>query len=76
MNRFENISNTDLTRIINDWVKNERDRRVLHRKLIDGISYERIAEEFSLSVKQIYRIIGKYTDMLFKLCNDWTVICP
>ena len=76
MNRFDNISNTDLSAIIEDWVKNERDRRVLHRKLIDGISYERIAEEFSLSVKQIYRIIGKYTDMLFNLCNDWTVICP
>ena len=76
MNRFDNISNTDLSAIIEDWVKNERDRRVLHRKLIDGISYERIAEEFSLSVKQIYRIIGKYIDMLFNLCNDWTVICP
>ena len=76
MKSFDNISNTDLSAIIEDWVKNERDRRVLHRKLIDGISYERIAEEFSLSVKQIYRIIGKYTDMLFSLCNDWTVICP
>ena len=76
MNRFNNISNTDLSRIIEDWIKSERDRKIMKRRLIDGICFERIAEEYELSVKQIYRICGKYTDMLYQVCSEWVAICP
>ncbi|HRU99659.1 MAG TPA: hypothetical protein P5092_19810 [Ruminococcus sp.] len=50
MNRFDNISNSDLSRLIDEWVKGERDRAIMKRRLIDCIRLEPLAEEFDLSV--------------------------
>lgn len=74
MYRFNNISNTDLSILIDEWIKNERDRKIMKRRLLDGITHERIAEEFELSVKQIYRITNKYTAILYQLCSEWQAI--
>lgn len=74
MNRFNNISNTQLTAIIEEWIKNERDRKLMKRRLIDGVSLERLAEEFELSPKQTYRITNKYYDYLYDLCTEWAAI--
>ena len=74
MIRFDNISNTHLSSLIDDWIKSDRDRQLMKRRLIDGISYERIAEEYELSVKQVYRIVNKYAVMLSQLCNEWATI--
>ena len=74
MNRFENISNTQLSAIIDEWIKNERDRKLMKRRLIDGVSLERLAEEFELSPKQAYRITNKYYDYLYDLCTEWATI--
>ena len=74
MNRFNNISNTELQNLIENWIKSERDRNLMYRRLIDGISLERLAEEFELSVKQVYRITNKYYDILYQLCNEWQTI--
>ena len=74
--RFDNISNTDLSALIDNWIKNQRDRGIMKRKLIDGITYERISEEYELSVKQVYRICKKYVALLYQLCNEWATICP
>lgn len=59
MNRFTNISNTDLTRLIDEWVKGERDRQIMKRRLIDCICFEPLAEEFNLSVRHTYEIVQK-----------------
>lgn len=74
MNRFTNISNSELSHLIDEWIKNERDRAMLKRRFIDGIGYERLAEEFDLSAKQVYRIIIKNTENLYALCNEWVSI--
>ena len=66
MNKFENISNTDLTRLIDEWVKGERDRKILKRRLIDCICYEPLAEEFELSVKRVKSIVYKNEQIIFK----------
>ena len=74
MNRFNNISNTQLAAIIEEWIKNERDRNLMKRRLIDGISLEKLAEEFELSAKQVFRITNKYYDVLYELCTEWQAI--
>ncbi len=61
MKRFTNISNTQLMQLINDWIKNERDRHILKRRLIDGIRLEPLAEEFDLTVDRVKQIV--YTDI-------------
>ena len=57
MNRFNNISNSELSALIDEWVKGERDRRIMKRRLIDCICFEPLAEEFDLSVQHIRSIV-------------------
>lgn len=59
MNRFTNISNTQLSALIDEWVKGERDRAIMKRRLIDCICLEPLAEEFELSVRHIATIVQK-----------------
>lgn len=63
-----NISANDVAKVIDDYVignKAERNRAILKRRLIDGISYEKLAEEFDLSTKQIQNVIKKYEYKIF-----------
>lgn len=52
--------------IIDEWIFNERDRQILKRRLLDGICYEPLAEEFELSVQQTKTLIYKLQNKLFK----------
>ena len=54
---LKNLSNSEISHIIDEWIHSERDRELLKRRLIDGIIYERIAEEFDLSVIQTKTIV-------------------
>lgn len=54
-----NLSVTDLSSLIDQWIFNERDRAILKRRFCDGITYARIAEEFDMSDRQIIRICYK-----------------
>lgn len=56
---IDNIPNSELERLIEEWVKSERNRKILKRRLIDGIHYEKIAEEFELSDRQVKTIVKK-----------------
>lgn len=65
MSKYDNISNSDISKAIDEWIKSERDRKILKRRLIDGICYEPLAEEFELSVRQIKTIVYKAENILF-----------
>ena len=52
--------------MISEQIHSERDRKILERRLIDGITFERLAEEFEMSVSQIKRIIWKGSDTIFR----------
>lgn len=51
--------------LIDQWVYSERDRRILKRRLLDGVTYEKLAEEFDLSVRQTKNIVYKLQTRLF-----------
>lgn len=59
-------SNSRIREIIAEYVHSERDRRILERRLIDGITFERLAEEFDMSVRQVKNIVYKLQERLFK----------
>lgn len=59
-------SNSQISGIIDDYIHNERDRKILKRRLIDGVLYERLAEEFDLSVQRVKAIVYKGQDKIFK----------
>lgn len=59
------LSRTQWEQVIDEWVFSERDRNILKRRLLDGIKYEALAEEFDLSVRQIKNIVKKQQNRLF-----------
>lgn len=61
-----NLSRSELNYLIEEWIFSERDRKILKRRLLDGITYERIAEEFDMSVSHIKYIIPKLVQKLLK----------
>ena len=70
LSRYENLTRNELECAIDQRIichKNaERNRAILKKVLIDGASYERIAEEFGLTSRQISNIVYKTEEMLFK----------
>lgn len=59
-------SNSDISQAIDEYVHNCRNRAILKRRLIDGICYEPLAEEFDLSVRQVKNIVYKEENHIFK----------
>lgn len=60
------LSRSKIEYLIEEWILKERDRRILKRRLLDGICYEPLAEEFGLSVRQIKNIVYKGEDKIFR----------
>ena len=60
------ISKSELEKAIDEWVFSERDRKILKRRLIDGICFEPLAEEFDLSVRYTKTIVYKNMDRIFR----------
>lgn len=58
-------TNSEIRALIDEHIHSERDRGILKRSLCDKISYERIAEEFSMSRSQIARIIPQGRRIIF-----------
>ena len=63
---MRDYSRSELTEAINEWILNERDRAILKRRLLDGICFEPLAEEFDMSVRQIKNIVYKSQEKLFR----------
>lgn len=59
-------SRTYIENLIDEWILNERDRNLLKRRMIDGIRFEPLAEEFNLSVRHTKRIVYKLQEKIFK----------
>ena len=62
---FGNKSRSEVERLIDEYIFNERDRKILKRRLLDGICFEPLAEEFDLSVRQVKNIVYKGQKKLF-----------
>ena len=58
--------NSQVLEAIGEYIHSDRDRSILARRLIDGVTYERLAEEFDLSVRQIKNIVYRNEKILFR----------
>lgn len=59
-------SNSQIRELISEYIHSERDRGILERRLIDGITFERLAEEFEMSPKAVRVIVRKQEQILFR----------
>jgi DNA-directed RNA polymerase specialized sigma24 family protein len=58
------LSRTQVLDLIDSYIFNERNRHLLARRFLDGITYEDLAEEFVLSVNQVKTICYKAVETL------------
>lgn len=60
-----NLANSELSNLIDEWIKNVKHRQMLKSRYIDGLTYQELAEVYSLSVQQVKNIIYKQSAILF-----------
>lgn len=76
MKNIENITKEQLELAIDSCIvlqnHAERNRKILKRRLIDGITYEQLAEEFDLSVQMIQKIIYKNETKVFGFMDKFS----
>jgi len=63
-------SNKEICDIIDSYVRGrngQRNRALLKRRLIDGITIEALAEEFDISVSQVKKILKKNLPLVHRL---------
>ena len=59
-------SNSQISELIDDYIHNARNRAILKDRLIDGLTYERIAEIYDMSYQQVRTIIYREQEKIFK----------
>ena len=62
-------------RLIDEWIYNELDRHILKRKLLDGLTFEKIVEEinmptYTLELDQLKRRFYRAEERLFKYSEN------
>jgi DNA-directed RNA polymerase specialized sigma24 family protein len=60
------IPRSEWERQIDEWIFSEEHRKMLKRNLLDGVHYEKIAEEFDCSRDKVARLIPRLQNRLFK----------
>ena len=60
------LSRTEWEHYIDEFIFNEEHRAMLKRNLLDGKTYEQLAEEFDCSRDKIARLIPRLQNQLFK----------
>lgn len=64
--RNRGITTEDVARLIDLYIFRERDREIMRRKLIDGLTFEEVADEFGMSPRGIKYIVYRGEAVIFK----------
>ena len=60
------FSRSQIEFYIDQWIFNEVDRELLKRRMLDGINFEQLSDEFGLSVRQTKNRVYKAKTRLYK----------
>lgn len=61
---MKDYTNSEISARIDERIHSEKHRALMKRRLIDGVTQEKLAEEFDLSVRQVQRIIYKLQEKI------------
>lgn len=64
MQNYVSLTNSELAERIGEYIHSERDRQIMRMKLIDGLTYEKIAETVEMSPRYIRSLVRKLTKHL------------
>jgi len=64
MQHYITLSNSQLAELIGEHIHSERNRQIMRMKLIDGYTYEKIAEIVQLDPRYIRALVKRLTGIL------------
>lgn len=64
MKRALNVSRSEAESLINEWIFSARDRMILRRRILDGLTFDELSEEFNLSPQRAKAIVYQSLDIL------------
>ena len=64
MKHYVELPNSEIERRISEGIHSERDRRIMRMRLVDGLTYERIAEAVEMSPRYIRALVRKLVNHL------------
>ena len=62
---MKEYSNSEISKIIDEYIHNALYRDILKSRYIDGMTYEAIAEKYDRTPRQIKNIIYKHENIIF-----------
>lgn len=60
------LNTDDVAELIDRWIFKGRDRAIMKRKLVDGLTFEQVAEEFGMSTRGVKYIVYRGESIIFK----------
>jgi DNA-binding CsgD family transcriptional regulator len=64
MQHYITLSNSQLAELIGEHIHSERNRQIMKMKLIDGYTYEKIAEIVQMSPRYVRSLVKRLTERL------------
>lgn len=64
MQHYITLSNSQLAELISEHIHSERNRQIMRMKLIDGLTYEKIAEIVQMSPRYVRSLVKRLTEHL------------
>ena len=67
MQHYVELTNSELAEKIGEHIHSERDRQIMRMKLIDGLTYEKIAEIMEMSPRYVRSLVRKLMNERLKI---------
>ena len=64
MQHYITLSNSQLAELISEHIHSERNRQIMRMKLIDGYTYEKIAEIVQMSPRYVRALVKRLKERL------------
>lgn len=64
MQHYVELTNSEIAERISENIHSERNRQIMRMKLIDGLTYEKIAEIVQMSPRYIRALVKRLTHIL------------
>lgn len=64
MQHYNALTNSQLAELIGEHIHSERNRQIMRMKLIDGLTYEKIAEIVQMSPRYVRALVKRLTERL------------
>ena len=63
---MKDYTNSQIAYLIDEHIHSERDRDIMKSRLINGLTFEQLAEKYEISPRQAKNIVYKCTDRVLK----------